>query len=31
MTFDPGSSIARLDLELDFRKKGIREILLGES
>ena len=31
MSFEQGSSIARLDLELDFRKKGIREILLGES
>lgn len=29
--FDPGSSVARLDLELNFRKKGLREIILGEK
>jgi hypothetical protein len=29
--FEPGSSTARLDLELNFRKKGLREIILGES
>jgi hypothetical protein len=28
--FEPGSSTARLDLELNFRKKGLREIILGE-
>lgn len=29
--FEPGSSIAKLDLELNFRKKGLREIILGEG
>lgn len=28
--FETGSSIAKIDLELDFRKKGLREIILGE-
>lgn len=28
--FETGSGIAKLDLELDFRKKGLREIILGE-
>jgi hypothetical protein len=31
MGFETGSSIAKIDLELDFRKKGLREIILGES
>jgi len=29
--FERGSMIAKIDLELGFRKKGIREILLGEK
>jgi hypothetical protein len=29
--FEPGSSTAKLDLELNFRKKGLREIILGEG
>jgi hypothetical protein len=30
-SFRTGSSIVDLDLELDFRKKGLREIILGEG
>jgi hypothetical protein len=31
MSFPQGGAIAQLDLELDFRRKGLREIILGES
>ena len=31
MSFPQGGATAQLDLELDFRKKGLREIILGES
>jgi hypothetical protein len=31
MGFETGSSIAKIDLQLDFRKKGLREIILGEG